>query len=151
MSRQLAGKCAELVQSQSEQRQAHHMLAAAYAANAALQVRFQHVSVLCCAVLCRAVLCCAVPCLPYAYCHLPSADGLCSCLLVSATRSVRAHMSAFIGLALPSYGRSCCLCLASVWHSYSHSPPEMFAESNQRLWWADNTASFAFKSAMVVM
>ena len=50
VSRQLAGKCAELVQSHSELRQAHHMLAAAYAANAALQVRFQHVSVLRCAV-----------------------------------------------------------------------------------------------------
>lgn len=45
VSGQLAGKCAELMQSQSDLRQAHHMLAAAYAANAALQLRFQHVSV----------------------------------------------------------------------------------------------------------
>ena len=47
VSWQLAGKCAELTRCQSDLRQAHHMLAAAYAANAALQVRFQHVSLSC--------------------------------------------------------------------------------------------------------
>ena len=45
VSGQLASKCAELTRCQTELRQAQHMLAAAYAANAAMQVRFQHVSV----------------------------------------------------------------------------------------------------------
>ncbi len=44
VSRQLASKCAELVQCQTELHQVHHMLAAAYAANAALQVRFRQAS-----------------------------------------------------------------------------------------------------------
>ncbi|KAL0022177.1 hypothetical protein WJX77_003269 [Trebouxia sp. C0004] len=41
VSRQLASKCAELVGCQTELHQVHHMLAAAYAANAALQLRFR--------------------------------------------------------------------------------------------------------------
>ncbi len=44
VSRQLASKCAELVRCQTELHQVHHMLTAAYAANAALQVRFRQAS-----------------------------------------------------------------------------------------------------------
>lgn len=44
VSRQLASRCAELVGCQTELHQVHHMLAAAYAANAALQVRFRQAS-----------------------------------------------------------------------------------------------------------
>ena len=44
VSRQLASKCAELTRCQSELQQVQHMLAAAYAANAALQVRFTQAS-----------------------------------------------------------------------------------------------------------
>ena len=44
VSRQLASKCAELTRCQSELQQVQHMLAAAYAANAAMQVRFTQAS-----------------------------------------------------------------------------------------------------------
>ncbi len=44
VSRQLAGKCAEVTRCQAELHQVQHMLAAAYAANAALQVRLQQAS-----------------------------------------------------------------------------------------------------------
>ena len=141
VSRQLAGKCAELVQSQSELRQSHHMLAAAYAANAALQVRFQHVSVLCCAVLCCAVLCCAVLCCgppvpPICIVPPASPDGLCSCLLVSVTRSGRADHSVFKGLAITSSGSNCCLCLALGCKTSGGSVLRLLAGRLQRLRWA---------------
>lgn len=134
VSGQLAGKCAELMQSQSELRQAHHMLAAAYAANAALQVRFQHVSCChgpCCAVPCRAMLCCASP-VPTLCMVSLSVPMKCAPAYLSVSPD-QAGLQHLLGHRPCScfYGSTCCLCKIGMSY-YSR----LLAEPSDGLRWA---------------